>query len=276
MVAEMLEVMSEKMEKMMKNVILDVENLNFAYEPTRPVLRDISLELYSGESLGIIGPNGSGKTTLLKLLTGILPIQSGSVKINGKSLNKYSKRELAKLFAVVEQEGMREQAFTVEEIVTMGRYPWKKLLSNLTEHDYQIIGAAITTFELEDLRYQTVANLSGGERQLVSLGRVMAQEPQILFLDEPTTYLDIGNQLLLMHHVRSWQQEQSLTIMMVLHDLNLVAQYCDRLLLLNQAGEIAAMGTVAEVMTAEHLETAYGIKPIMIEHPLTGVPQIIV
>lgn len=260
----------------MNKSILKAENINFSYEPTRLVLKDISLDLYSGESLGIIGPNGSGKTTLIKLLTGILPIQMGKVELCGNPLNTYSKRELAKLFAVVEQEGMREQAFTVEEIVTMGRYPWKKPLSSLTGYDYKIIEEAIATFELEKWCQQPVANLSGGERQLVSLGRVMVQEPQILFLDEPTTYLDIGNQLLLMRHVRSWQQGQNLTIMMVLHDLNLVAQYCDRLLLLNQKGEIAAKGTVAEVMTVEHLESAYGIRPIMIKHPLTGVPQIIV
>ncbi len=260
----------------MKKLVLNVDNLNFGYEPTRTVLRDISLELYSGESLGIIGPNGSGKTTLIKLITGILQIQKGKVELGGKPLNTYSKRELAKLFAVVEQEGMREQAFTVEEIVTMGRYPWKQPLSSLTEHDYKIIEEAIVSFELGEWRHKTVANLSGGERQLVSLARVMVQEPQILFLDEPTTYLDIGNQLLLMHHVRSWQQEQNLTIMMVLHDLNLVAQYCDRLLLLNQNGECTAMGTVAEVLTAEHLDAAYGITPIIIKHPLTGVPQIII
>ncbi len=260
----------------MGNLILKVHNLSFGYDVERTVLNNISFELYAGESLGIIGPNGSGKTTLLKLLTGILPIQAGTVELFAKPLDSYTKRDLAKLFAVVEQEGMREQAFTVEEIVTMGRYPWKKPLSSLTEYDYKIIEEAIRTFELDEWRDKTVANLSGGERQLVSLGRVMVQEPQILFLDEPTTYLDIGNQLLLMHHVRNWQQEQDLTIMMVLHDLNLVAQYCDRLLLLNQAGVIAAMGTVAEVMTATNIEEAYGIKPIMIKHPATGVPQIIV
>lgn len=256
--------------------ILQARDISFSYDQVRLVLSEVSLDLYAGESLGIIGPNGCGKTTLLKLLTSILPLNEGLVELKDRPLRTYTKRELAKLIGVVEQEGMLEQIFSVEEVVAMGRYPWMKRFSALREHDYQAINEALTTFELWDMRDKSVARLSGGERQLVSLARVMAQDPEILVLDEPTTYLDIGNQLLLMQHVRTWQREKKLTIMMVLHDLNLVAQYCDRLLLLNQRGEIAATGSVSEVLTADNIEAAYGIRPYMTQHPETGVPQILV
>ncbi len=254
--------------------ILEVSQLSFSYD-SKKVLNNISLDIIKGESFGIIGPNGCGKTTLIKEMTGILPIKEGKVVLMNKSLNSYGKKELAKFIAVVEQEGMSLLSFTVNEVVAMGRYPWMRPFASLTRDDCEIINDVLEAFDLWDKRNQPVETLSGGERQLVSLARAMVQGPQVLFLDEPTTFLDIGNQLLLMQHVRRWQKDKKLTVVMVLHDLNLAAQYCDRLALINQKGYIETIGNVNEVIKKEYIEKVYNISPILINHPVTNIPQIL-
>lgn len=253
---------------------IEVNNLYFSYGEKK-VLNDISFKIKDGESFGIIGPNGCGKTTLLRGLTGLCEIKSGIIKINGNLINDIDKKELAKQIAVVEQDGTPALSFTVEEIIAMGRYPWKKPFSSLTEEDYDIINESIDTFDLGYIRDRMVDTLSGGQRQMVSLARAMVQEPNILFLDEPTTFLDIGNQQLIMQFVRKWQKEKNITVIMVLHDLNLAAQYCDRLLLINQTGSIQVIGNVEDVIKEEEIESVYHIKPTMIIHPTNKVPQIL-
>lgn len=255
--------------------IFQIKGLSFSYNEKK-VLNNISFSVIEGETLGVIGPNGCGKTTLLKEITGVLPINEGEVMLKGKSITSYNKKNLARNIAVVEQDGTPNLPFTVEEVIAMGRYPWIKPFGNLVHRDYEIIENVLLTFDLWNKRNQPVETLSGGERQLVSLGRGMVQEPQVLFLDEPTTYLDLGNQLLLMRHVRKWQKEKKATVVMVLHDLNLAAQYCDRLLLLNQQGYIQAIGKVEDVLKDKVLEKVYNIKPIMIKHPVTMIPQVLV
>lgn len=244
--------------------LYEIKNLSFSYNEKK-VLNDISFTIKEGENLGIIGPNGCGKTTLLKEMTGILPINKGEVMLKGKPLTSYSKKNLAKNVAVVEQDGTSTLPFTVEEVISMGRYPWLKLFGNLSPNDYEIVTNVLKTFNLWNKRNQPVETLSGGERQLVSLGRGIVQEPQVLFLDEPTTYLDLGNQMLLMQHVRKWQKEKKVTVVMVLHDLNLAAQYCDRLLLINQQGHVQAIGKVEEIIEENILEKVYDIKPLIVK-----------
>ncbi len=253
--------------------LLEVKHLSFAYDK-KPILSDISFQISQGESFGIIGPNGSGKTTLIGAMSGFLTHVEGEVLLQGKAIAKYRKKELARLIAVVEQVGTPSISFTVEEVVAMGRYPWLKSFEQTSEKDIKLIHEALTTLDIWEKRYQPVNTLSGGERQLVSLARAMVQEPKVLILDEPTTYLDIGHQIMVMQHVRKWQRDKGLTVIMVLHDLNLAAQNCDRLLLLNH-GKIQTLGTVAEVIDEKILEDVYQTKPIMIEHPVKKVPQIL-
>lgn len=253
---------------------IEVKDLYFSYGEKR-ILNDITFDVKDGESFGIIGPNGCGKTTLLRGLTGLWSLKSGDIYLDGKSIGNFDKKELAKYIAVVEQEGTPAVSFTVEEILAMGRYPWMKPFSSLTEGDYDIINEAIDTFDLGPIRNRMVNTLSGGQRQMVSLARAMVQEPKILFLDEPTTFLDIGNQQLIMQFVRKWQKEKKITSVMVLHDLNLAAQYCDRLLLINQTGGIQVIGNVEEVIKEKEIEDVYHIKPTMIKHPINMIPQIL-
>jgi len=253
--------------------LFEVNRFSFAYDHHQ-VLSDLSFHIEEGENFGIIGPNGSGKTTLLKALSGFFSNKHGEIRLQGKPIHAYSKKELAKMAAMVEQEGTPALTFTVEEVVAMGRYPWLKPFSQLASQDYKRIDEALTLLDLDDKRHQPVHLLSGGERQLVSLARAMVQEPKILFLDEPTTYLDIGHQMLVLQHVRRWQKEKGLTVIMVLHDLNLAAQHCDRLLMLHE-GKIHRLGKVVEVLQERDIELVYKTKPIMVEHPMNKTPQIL-
>jgi len=239
---------------------------------TIPVLQDIEFQIKEGETFGIIGPNGSGKSTLIRTMSGLLKPSRGKILLNGKSISSYRKRELAKIIAVLEQEGIPPLSFTVEEVVAMGRYPWLKPLSDLSLEDEQIVQTVLEKLGLWNLRTKSVNNLSGGQRQMVSLARAMVQQPRVLILDEPTTFLDIGHQMLVMEHVREWHQSEGITVIMVLHDLNLASQYCNRLLLLDN-GHIKCCGEVYDVLQPETISSIYKTEIIMINHPIHQVPQ---
>lgn len=252
---------------------IEINNLSFSYGKNS-TLKDISFQINKCDSFGIIGPNGSGKTTLLRLISGYYPYTSGEILYENKQLKKHSKKELARSFAFVEQEGIPSVKFTVEEVISMGRFPWIRPFSKGSPRDSEMIEKALSIFDIKESRGKPVDSLSGGERQLVSLAKAFVQEPQVLILDEPTTYLDLGHQSLIMHYIRKWQREDKLTIIMVLHDLNLAAQFCDRLALLND-GEIKSIGKVEEVLQVKNIESAYKTRPILIEHPETKLPQIL-
>ena len=239
---------------------------------TIPVLQNIKFQVKVGETFGIIGPNGSGKSTLIRTMSGLLKPSQGQILLNNKPIDSYRKQELAKLIAVLEQEGIPSLSFTIEEVVAMGRYPWLKPLSDLALQDEQIVQDVLKDLGLWKIRSQTVNTLSGGQRQMVSLARAMVQQPKVLILDEPTTFLDIGHQMLVMEHVRDWHKSQGITVIMVLHDLNLASQYCDRLLLLDQ-GHVQSYGTIHDVLQQEIISTVYKTELIMIEHPVQHVPQ---
>lgn len=237
------------------------------------VLQDITFSISEGESFGIIGPNGSGKSTLLKAMTGLLQMNAGEILFRGKPVSSYKRKELARQLAVLEQEGTPAVAFTVDEVVTMGRYPWLRPFADLSAEDYAKIQDVLTTLDLWDKRMQPMNTLSGGERQLVSLARALVQEPQVLILDEPTTYLDIGNQMLVMQHVHRWHKAKGITVVMVLHDLNLAGQYCDRLLLLERG--VRSQGSVSEVLKEKTISSVYKANLVLVNHPVLNVPQIL-
>lgn len=251
--------------------LFEIEQLNYHYGNTQ-VLHNITFHIKEGETFGVIGPNGSGKSTLIRALSGLNPPTSGKILLKGLPLRSFGSKELARQIAVLEQEGTPPLPFTVEQIVAMGRYPWLKFFSDLSPHDHEVVETVLRSLNLWDKRSRKVSSLSGGQRQLVSLARAMAQEPRILILDEPTTYLDIGHQILVMEHVRKWHAEQSITILMVLHDLNIAGQYCDRLLLLDQGKQIT-WGNTEDVLKVKTLAQVYKTELVKIKHPVSGVPQ---
>ncbi|TGE38143.1 ABC transporter ATP-binding protein [Desulfosporosinus fructosivorans] len=237
-----------------------------------PVLDNISFQVKVGETFGIIGPNGSGKSTLIRTMSGLLKPNQGEILFYNKAIGSYRKRDLAKLIAVLEQEGIPPLSFSIEEVVAMGRYPWLKPLADLSHLDEQIVEDVLKNLGLWKIKNQAVNALSGGQRQMVSLARAMVQQPKVLILDEPTTFLDIGHQMLVMDHVREWHQSQDITLIMVLHDLNLASQYCGRLLLLDK-GYVQSYGKIHDVLKPETISTVYKTEVIMIEHPVQHVPQ---
>ncbi|MDC3424476.1 ABC transporter ATP-binding protein [Aquibacillus sp. 3ASR75-11] len=245
---------------------------------SRDILMNINLSVQRGEVLGVIGPNGCGKSTLMKLLSGAEKPTKGTVEINGKFIKSYKQRELAQTLAVLPQEAIPEIGFTVREIIEMGRYPFQNWLGEETKNTFQeesIVDQTIEILALKHIVNQTIENISGGERQRVALGKVMAQDPTVLMLDEPTTYLDIGHQLQMMEAVKRWQQDKELTVVVILHDLNIASMYCDRLVLM-QDGKIQTIGEPAEVIKEETIASVYDTEPIVIDHPRRTVsPQII-
>lgn len=239
-------------------VNLEVNSLGFGYKDAR-VLSDITFTLAPGEVLAVIGPNGSGKTTLLKCLTGVLRPTTGSVRINGQPVQRLGGRELSRLLAVVPQGQRSAFPYSVLDMVLMGRTPHLGFISVPGEKDEQLSLAALEEVGVGHLAHRPYLEISGGERQLVLLARALAQQSGALLLDEPTTYLDFRNQLLILQKVRSLAREKQLAVIMNLHDPNHALAYADRALLLH-GGRIRGLGPVAEVITAESLHAVYGIE----------------
>ncbi|RKD21104.1 ABC transporter ATP-binding protein [Ammoniphilus oxalaticus] len=253
--------------------MIQAENVSMAYGDQQ-VLDQISFSARQGECLGIIGPNGSGKSTLLKLLSGVQAQTTGRITLNGKPVEHYTRKQLAKLLSVLQQEALSPVGFTVREVVQMGRYPFQNWLGQEREDCESLIDSILQKMGLTELSDRHLEQLSGGERQRVALGKTMAQQPKLLMLDEPTTYLDIGHQIHLMDRIREWQQQEQMTVIAVLHDLNLAAMYCDRLLLLHK-GQVIKIATPEQVIRAPLIEQVYGTIPVVIDHPVYHVPQII-
>ncbi|WP_311082071.1 ABC transporter ATP-binding protein [Paenibacillus polymyxa] len=257
-----------------RNRALEVAGLTRAYGEFH-ALKNISWSVDEGTWWGIIGPNGSGKSTLLHLLSGVDQPTSGNVHIYGKRVGSYSRKELSRLIAVLQQEGLPPVGYTVREVVEMGRFPHQDWLGREEGVDVE----AITDRVLERLGLTTLADraldrLSGGQRQRVALAKVMVQEPQILLLDEPTTYLDLRYQLEFMELLADWRQETGVTIIAVLHDLNLTAQFCEDLLVLKD-GMVEGLGASSKLLTEDRIRRVYGVEPVMLPHPDSGVPQLL-
>ncbi|MVO98957.1 ABC transporter ATP-binding protein [Paenibacillus lutrae] len=253
--------------------IIQVKHAAKAFDGTK-VLRDINIEVAAGEFFGIIGPNGSGKSTLLRLISGVEPATEGQILLKGKDARGYPRRELARWLAVLQQDALPPLGYTVREVVEMGRFPFQSWLGTDRPDAGKLIDSIMLRLDLESLADRTVENLSGGQRQRVALAKVMAQEPRLLLLDEPTTFLDIGYQVQLMDYVSAWQREEGLTVVAVLHDLNLASQYCDRLLVVSEGQEVST-GTPDRVMNIEMIRSVYGTEPVVLKHPANGKPQIL-
>lgn len=236
--------------------LLDIQGITFGYH-RQPLLYDVHLQVRAGEMVGLLGPNGSGKTTLLRLISGVLRSQQGAVMLDGRDARSWGRREMARRVAVVPQEMHVPFAFTVEELVSLGRTPYASLLGSPTKEDQHIVQAALQSADIESLAGRMFNELSGGERQRVMVAMALAQRPALLLLDEPTSHLDIKYQIELLELVQRLNRETGVTVIAAMHDLNLAARYFPRLVLFQRG--IVADATPAEVLEPHLLQRVYGI-----------------
>ena len=241
-------------------MILDVQGVEFSY-PGRPVLEDITFSLKSGEILAILGKNGTGKTTLLKCINRILKPSGGVVLIDEASTDDLSRKELAQQIAYVEQNRVGSRA-TVFNTVLLGRKPYIRW--DVTQKDLEIVSQALATLGLTDYALRYLDELSGGELQKVTIARALAQQPQLLLMDEPTSSLDLKNQLEVLNLIEEISHQQGIAVAVAMHDLNLALRYADRFILLKD-GEIFAAGDV-EVITPENIEKVYAVPVVICTH----------
>ena len=253
---------------------LYAEKVSFAYNG-KLVLDRVDLEVRAGEVVGLIGPNGSGKSTLINLLSRVLIPPRGRVWLNGCELRCLQPSEIARRVAVVPQVFDLPAGFAALEIVLMGRTPHLGWLQPESARDLEIARAAMEATGIWHLANQFVHQLSGGERQRVVVARALAQEPQVLLLDEPTAHLDVRHQIEVMDIVRRLKQERALSMLGVFHDLNLAVQYCDRIVLLKD-GRVFAAGAPASVITGDVLRAVYGIEMCVFPHPRNQLPAALI
>jgi iron complex transport system ATP-binding protein len=258
----------------MSNMVFKIHDIECSYG-SHQVLKGVNFEVAPGSFLGIIGPNAAGKSTLLKAITAALKPTQGVVYFRGKDLNKLSRRDLAKQVAVVPQDTEVNFPFTVLEVVMMGRHPHLGRFIHESEQDFEIVRQAMESAHCWHLRDRNALELSGGERQKVILARALAQEPQIILLDEPIAHLDLSAQLEVLNLLKEMNSYHGVTVIAILHDLNLAAQFSKQLIMLSQ-GRIFQAGTPEEVLTAENIKGVYNTDVLVIRHPLTGVPQIVI
>ncbi len=241
-----------------------IENVSYAYEAPRLALNNVSASIPAGAFCGIIGPNGSGKTTLLKCISGYNKPTSGRVTLSGRDVSSLSVREIARRMALVQQHSAIEYDFTVMDIVLTGRNPYIGRLKGETAADYALANDALERSGIAHLKDRLVTTLSGGEWQMMILARALTQQADIMLLDEPVTGLDIRHQVHIMSTVKRLAGERGISVVCVLHDLNLALRYCNQIVLLKK-GEVYAQGAPKQVLTRENVERVYETPVHMLE-----------
>ncbi|NLG82361.1 MAG: ABC transporter ATP-binding protein [Bacilli bacterium] len=245
-------------------------NLDIAYDE-KVIVKNLSVTIPDKKITTIIGPNGCGKSTLLKAMTRLIPYKEGQVILDGKEIHKENTKELAKKLAILPQSPDHPSGLTVYELVSYGRFPYQAGFGRLTKQDKEIIDWALDATGLLELKYRPVDSLSGGQRQRAWIALALAQDTDIIFLDEPTTYLDIAHQLEVLELLERLNREEDRTIVMVLHDLNHAARFAHFIIAMKD-GRIVKTGTSEEVIDRNVLREIFQIEAIVGKDPLTKKP----
>ena len=250
---------------------LYTERLNIGYNE-QLIVKDLNVEIPDRKITTIIGSNGCGKSTLLKAITRIISHQSGEVVLDGKSISSVNTKALAQKMAILPQSPESASGLTVGELVSYGRFPYQRGFGRLTKRDYEVIDWALEVTGTIEFKYRPVDSLSGGQRQRVWIAMALAQETEIIFLDEPTTYLDMAHQLEVLELLQKLNIEQERTIVMVLHDLNQAARFADYMIAMKE-GRIIKAGNCEEVITPDVLRKVFQIDALIGRDPRTNKPM---
>jgi len=249
---------------------IEVEKLTWQIEKEdKFILNDINVSIFEQGFYGILGPNGSGKTSLIRHILRLLSVTEGRITVREQRIDEYKRKDLATILSFVPQNTNIDSAFTVQDIVMMGRAPYQARFSSVTKEDRNIVEEAMTFTRCKHLSDKSFLSLSGGEAQRVITARAIAQKTPYLILDEPISHLDIRYQMELMHCLKKLNEERGTTIIAVLHDLNLAYTYCKDIVLMKD-GQVFAKGERKRVMTLEHLREVYEMDFSIVKHPDTG------
>lgn len=249
---------------------MEIKNVTFSYDNVINRLKSVSSEIELGKITTIIGPNGCGKSTLLSVMSRNHAPSSGEVMLDGKAISEYKPKEFARKLAVVHQQNEAPADITVEKLISFGRMPYKNIFSSQTDEDREAIERALTCTNLQSKRDKPIHALSGGERQRVWIAMTLAQNTPMLFLDEPTTYLDIYYQIEILELVKELNEVYGLTIVMVLHDINQAIRYSDHIIVMKD-GEIVTKGNPNDVITEEMVKAIYGVDVVVKQDEDTGL-----
>ncbi|WP_270647964.1 ABC transporter ATP-binding protein [Paeniclostridium hominis] len=247
---------------------LQVKNLKFSIDK-KDILKDISFDIPKGSFVGIIGPNGSGKSTILKNIYRLYKPDSGKLILDNKDLSTMKDKDCAKEIAVLAQESNSQFDFTVEQIVKMGRYPYKSVFEDYSKKDIDMVNNMLKRVGLDDYSNRSFSKLSGGEKQRTLIARALVQDTDFLILDEPTNHLDIGYQIQLMDLVKSL----NITTLSAIHDMNIASMYCDYLIVMKD-GKIRKCGSVEEVITSDMLKEIFGVNAYVGINPINNKLQV--
>ncbi len=250
---------------------LTADHITLSYRRGVEVVRDLALDVPQGEIVTLVGPNGSGKSTILRTLARLMSPDSGAVYLDGKAIQRLSTRKVAQTLAILPQDPLAPEDLTVRDLVARGRFARQAWWRASSHRDREVVDWALDATGLMRFQERRLTTLSGGERQRAWIALALAQEPRILLLDEPTTYLDISHQLDVMVLLQKLNRETQLSIVMVLHDLNQAARFSHRLVVLHQ-GEIYSAGTPGEVMTDTMLREVFEVQGVVGHDPLTDTP----
>lgn len=252
---------------------LSGERITISYGE-RDIVKELTVAIPDGKITSIIGPNGCGKSTLLKALARIIPVKDGQVVLDGRNIHQQSTKEVARKIAILPQSPEVADGLTAGELVSYGRFPYQSGFGRLSKEDKEMIDWALYATGTYEFKHRAVNDLSGGQRQRVWIAMALAQKTDIIFLDEPTTYLDISHQLEILDLVQTLNREQGTTIVMVLHDINQAIRFSDHLITMKK-GDIIKQGTPLEVLTHEVLEEVFNIDAELSTDPRTGKPLLV-
>jgi iron complex transport system ATP-binding protein len=253
--------------------MIEIKDLVTGYDE-KDVLQGITLDIRPDDFAVVIGPNGAGKSTLLYSIIGYLPIRSGNVLIKGKPLSQWHKKELARVIALIPQETVLPFDYTVEELVLMGRYPWLELMQSYSARDREIVSAVLAQFDLSSLSCRFYSQLSGGEKQRVLLARALAQQTEVILLDESLSQLDINHQVEFMQLLSDINQKDGKCIILISHNLNLASNVASRLIFLRD-GRLIANGSPEQVFTPALLNKLFNVELTLQTNPLSGRPNLV-